>query len=112
MNQSVDYIALGSRIRKAREAKEMTQAELGERSALSTAHIGHIERGTRILSVEALFRIACTLEVSTDFLLFDSYPDDENLFVHIAPVLKGKPPEKVRAFLAAVHILAEKIEEL
>ena len=57
MKSDFDYIALGERIRKARKKKLLTQEQLAEACNLSTAHIGHIERGTRALSIESLIII-------------------------------------------------------
>ena len=47
MKSEFDYAALGERIRRARKQKHLTQEQLAEACDLSTAHIGHIERGTR-----------------------------------------------------------------
>ena len=58
MNKNIDYTALGKRIKNKRIEKGLTQEQLGELCELSAAHIGHIERGTRILSVDVLFRIS------------------------------------------------------
>lgn len=58
MNKNIDYTALGKRIKNKRIEKGFTQEQLGELCELSAAHIGHIERGTRILSVDVLFRIS------------------------------------------------------
>lgn len=112
MGKELDYIALGSRIRQAREARNMTQEQLGEACNLSTAHIGHIERATRIPSLDALYRIAINLHVSVDALLFDSLTVDENLLANITAMLKGKDPGKVKNFMVTVRALADKIDEL
>lgn len=112
MSKELDYIALGSRIRQAREAHNMTQEQLGEACNLSTAHIGHIERATRIPSIDTLYHIATSLHVSVDALLFDSFTVDENLFANIAAMLKGKDPNKVKNYMVTVRALADKIDEL
>ncbi len=71
MNKNIDYTALGKRIKNKRIEKGLTQEQLGELCELSAAHIGHIERGTRILSVDVLFRISQALDTSIDWLVFD-----------------------------------------
>jgi transcriptional regulator with XRE-family HTH domain len=111
MRFSVDYYALGLRIRSAREKRNMTQEQLGEQCALSTAHIGHIERGTRTPSIDALCSIAAALHVSVDSLLLDNF-DDEDMFVHLSAALKDKDPEKVRRFMTMVMAMADKIDEI
>lgn len=112
MKGELDYAALGLRIRQARATNNMTQEQLGEACNLSTAHIGHIERGTRIPSLATLFKIATVLHVSVDSLLLDSFDTDENLFVDITAMLRGKDSKKVKNFMAAVRALADKIDEL
>ncbi len=111
MSFEVDYYALGGRIRSAREEKRLTQEQLGEICSLSTAHIGHIERGTRTPSVDTVCSIANALGVSLDKLLFDSF-DGEDALVHLSSLLKDKDPEKVRRFVALVTAMAEKIDEI
>ncbi len=111
MSFEVDYYALGMRIRAAREKRHLTQEQLGELCSLSTAHIGHIERGTRTPSIDALCAIAKSLNVSTDSLLLDSF-DGGDALSHISASLKGKDPEKVRRFVAMVSAMADKIDEI
>lgn len=111
MDKNIDYAALGKRIKEKRISKKLTQEQLGEMCELSAAHIGHIERGTRILSVDVLFKIAQVLNVSVDYLLFDSVEND-NIFNSIAPLLKDTDKNKINHFLNIVRVLAENINEL
>lgn len=62
----MDYIKTGRKIRAQRCVLDMTQAQLAELCGISTAFVGHIERGTRVLSVETLFRICKALGLSAD----------------------------------------------
>lgn len=111
MDKNIDYAALGKRIKNKRVENKLTQEQLGEMCELSAAHIGHIERGTRILSVDVLFRIAQVLNVSVDYLLFESVEND-NVLKSIAPMLKDSDKNKVNHFLNTVRVLAENIDEL
>ena len=79
MENELNYERLGSRIRRLRKAKDFTQELFAERCGISTAYIGHIERGTRKLSVETLSCIAKELNTSTDYLL--GFDDEEILSV-------------------------------
>lgn len=63
------YVEIGRRIRRLRKRRRWTQAELAERTDISTSFLGHIERGSRKLSVETLNRIALALNCSADALL-------------------------------------------
>ncbi len=112
MATELNYIKIGARIRKARTDKHITQEQLGEICQLSTSHIGHIERGTRVPSLDTLFKIATELNVSLDYLVFDSPAVNENLFVNITSILKTKDKTKVKAFMNAVKILADRIDDM
>lgn len=65
----MDYIAMGRRIRALRKRIGMTQGELAKECGISTSFMGHLERGTRIASLETLLKISRHLEVSTDYLI-------------------------------------------
>lgn len=112
MDGSLDYAALGQRIRKAREEHMITQERLAEICALSVAHIGHIERGTRKPSLETLFRISSALDVSLDYLVFDSVENGGSAFSSIAAMLRTKNKAKVDSFMNTVKILADKIDDM
>ena len=68
----VDYMGLGKRILQQRKLAKMTQAELAEQAGISLPFMGHIERGTRVPSVETLVGICNALKVSPQMLLQDS----------------------------------------
>ena len=71
----MDYIALGKRIRAARNNCQLTQAVLAEKAGVSVSFIGHIERGTRVVSLDTFARICQALETSPNALL-DMLPAD------------------------------------
>ena len=68
----MDYESLGMRIRRARKAAGMPQADLAEKLGISTSFLGHIERGTRKASLDTLVKMANELGVSLDSLAADS----------------------------------------
>ncbi len=72
----MDYAALGKRIKAQRKLLGMTQEELAELAGISCSFMGHIERGTRKLSVDSLVKIADALRLSCDMLLQDSLDAD------------------------------------
>ena len=67
----MDLKAVGQRIRKAREAKGLTQEALANRVGLSPTHISVIERGIKSARLETFVAISNALEVSADSLLID-----------------------------------------
>lgn len=50
--------ALGRRIREAREAVGLTQAELAEKSGLARSYLSAVENGARNISSDALWSLA------------------------------------------------------
>ncbi len=112
MVKEVDYFALGFRVKQARESKNLTQDKLAEACGLTTSHIGHVERATRIPSVDTIFKIARSLNVSLDYLLFDSMETNENLFINITEILKTKNKSKVNRFITIIRALLDKIDDL
>ena len=65
----MDYVAMGARIRAYRKQCGMTQAMLADSVGISTSFIGHIERGTRITSLETAVGLAEVLDVSLDVIV-------------------------------------------
>lgn len=59
----------GVRLRAAREAKGLSQAELAEKSGLQPSAISHFETGRRAPSFDNLKVLADTLSVTTDYLV-------------------------------------------
>jgi len=66
---TIDYKDLGKRIRTARRQFAMTQEDLAEKIGISTSFMGHIERGSRVASLETLVSLCNTLQVTPQYLL-------------------------------------------
>ena len=64
----IDYKKIGLRIRKQRIEKGLTQEQLAEQAEVSLSFIGHIERGTRVLSVETLARLCTAFDANMHIL--------------------------------------------
>lgn len=73
-NSVINYAVMGAKIRAARKSKKMTQGQIAALCGISAAFFGHIERGTRIASIETLVAIARALQVSVDSLVWDAVP--------------------------------------
>ena len=65
---------IGPRIRQLREGKGLTQRDVAERSGLLATSISRMENGHRVPSLEALERVAATLEIPL-YQLFHSEGD-------------------------------------
>lgn len=107
---NIDYTKLGAKIRLKRREKGYTQEKLAELCDISTGFLGHIEKGTRKLSLDTLYCIAVTLNISLDYLLLDSSFDTDNFLNRITAY--SASPESYNAFCKAVKVLAEHMNEL
>ena len=108
---SIDYYSLGSKIKAKRKERHYTQEQLSELCDLSVGFLGHIEAGSRIPSLESLYKIAVALNVSIDYLLLDTALDD-NFIQHVTAAVQNKPKERYNHFCDVVKILAEHIDEM
>ena len=112
MNREYDYASLGKRIRRARVEKNYTQEQLAEACDLSTAHIGHIERGTRALSIESLITISEVLDVSTDYLLLDVSGSGDKRMTNLTGIINGMKKEEFEKLYSVIKILIENSDKL
>ena len=70
MQNNVDYVKVGNRIRIKRENFNMSRQSLAELLYLSPYFIGQIERGERKMSIDTLINLSECLHISLDYLIF------------------------------------------
>lgn len=87
--QELDYAKVGARIRQIRKAKGWSQDELAKKCGISMNFMGHIERGTRKMSLDTFARICVGLEANADALLWGTVQDSEAIVQDL-----WKRPEK------------------
>lgn len=75
MSTKLDKSELGSAIRVARLEKHLSQEELAELVGITPTHIKHIESEHRKPSLELLYRLVRTLNLSLDTLIFPERKD-------------------------------------
>jgi transcriptional regulator with XRE-family HTH domain len=63
------YDVLGLKIKTRRKEMKLTQEDLAEKVGISASFMGHIERGSRVLSVDTLRKLCIVLDLSADALL-------------------------------------------
>ncbi len=71
----MNYKLLGLNIREHRNKKNISIAQLAEKSGISTNYLGKIERAQSIPSLETLVSISNALEISIDLLLSENIKD-------------------------------------
>lgn len=87
----MNHAAMGQRIKAKRKELHLTQEQLAEYADISASFLGHIERGTRIASIETLYAICKALNVSSDYLLGLSAE------AAIKPITSGLTQEELEA---------------
>ncbi len=65
----MNYEDFGAKIRACRKKRKLTQEQLAEAAGISASFMGHIERGTRIASLETLVALCNVMDVSPEYLL-------------------------------------------
>jgi transcriptional regulator with XRE-family HTH domain len=73
MNETVKTVELifGERVRNLRKIIKISQDELAYRSGLHRNYISDVERGTRNISLKAIYKIARGLNVSVEALFIN-----------------------------------------
>ena len=110
--KNIDYTAMGGRIRSARQEAGLSQSELAERCSISVSFLGHIERGTRKMSLETLVAICDILGLSADYLLQDELPGSDAVIGNIIPSVKKQGPYQYDRYLTIIKALAEISDKL
>jgi Predicted transcription factor, homolog of eukaryotic MBF1 len=68
MDIYIDYHSIGSRIKKTRLKKDITQAKLAEQLSVSPEFLSRVERGNAKPNLPMLARIANILDVTLGYL--------------------------------------------
>lgn len=76
-HMNIDYRDLGAKVRQLRRSMHLTQEELAEQVGISASFMGHIERGTRVASLETLVALCNVLHTNPTFLLSASLTSSE-----------------------------------
>lgn len=104
----LDYLKVGTRLKKARIDRKMTQAQLAEEVDLSDNYISSIERGKAIPSLETFIMICNALDVTADMMLTDSvYRTNEYLKESIAVKLARCSKRNMRIIERFIDLLLE-----
>lgn len=74
----MNYKDMGARVRRSRKQMKLTQEKLAELVGISPSFMGHIERGTRVASLETLVALCNVLKVTPEYLLSASL-DSQNV---------------------------------
>lgn len=106
MHQELDYGKLGIQIKKARQAKHLTQEMLAEMVNCNTSHISNIENNHTKVSLNVLLAIANVLDTSIDNLLSEQYENTASaLDTEIMRVVSSLDVEAKKQVLRIINAL-------
>ena len=104
----MDQVAIGARIKAARERVHLTQEQLDEIIDISPIHMSVIERGVKTPKLDTFVRIANALGVSTDALLQDVVvPANESILAELSVRIGRLPQKDQERILNAIRALTE-----
>jgi transcriptional regulator with XRE-family HTH domain len=78
MENEVNYVEIGNKIRIERENFDMSREKFAEILNLSPYFLGQIERGERKMSINTLIKISECLHISIDSLFFEQVNNNNN----------------------------------
>lgn len=110
--KNINYILLGQRIRANRTKKGISQMELAEKIDRSAPYLSYVETAYRFCSLETLVRIANTLNVSIDDLLYDSLSNTVKVSNHkFADILSDCSDYEIRVLLDIITTAKKSMRE-
>ena len=109
---NLDYSIIGSRIKEARLAKNMTQEELADQIDISVAFLSRLERGSSHINLKRLSQICNLLEISEGYVLNGSSSGSDNyLDPEFSHLLKSATPKTQKLIYNIAKLIIENEEE-
>lgn len=100
------YKAIGARIRQVRIERNMSQAELAEKSHISVPHMSEVENGKTKLRLSTFVYITEALQVSADRLLRPDIPEVNGIYQgEFSELLADCSPAEIDSILKIVKEL-------
>lgn len=104
----MDMIAVGNRIKEAREQAHLTQEDLAEIIDISPTHMSVIERGAKTPRLDTFVKIVNALKLSSDSLLQDVVtPVSDTIIAELSIRIGSLPPKEQTRILNAIRALTE-----
>ena len=108
IKMAIDYSVIGSRIKQARLAKNMTQEDLADKIDISVAFLSRVERGNSHINLKRLNQLCGLLDVSEGYLLNGASSSSENyLDKEFTDLIKSVSPEKQKLIYNVAKAIAE-----
>lgn len=104
----MDILAIGQKIKTAREQAHITQNDLANELGLSTHYVSAIERGVKTPKLETFTAIAKVLGVSADWLLESELGTSVNILVSdVSAAMSKLPKDTQERILRAIRAFSD-----
>ena len=103
----LDYAKMGTRIRQIRKAKGWSQEKLAKKCGISLNFMGHIERGTRKMSMDTFANLCRELEADADALLWGIAKPSETAMQGMWGKTDGKDDESYSMYIRIIKSVAD-----
>ena len=94
-SENRDRVEIGKRIKRLRQAQELTVQVLAKRAVVSPGYLSEVERGLSAVSVDKLRQIAEGLGISVDALLGESASAETSVDTVQIPAALSKAAEQL-----------------
>lgn len=102
MQNNLNNMEIGERIRRIREGMFMSREKFSEMIDISDVFLGQIERGEKSLSLKTLSSITSYTGVSADYFLYGNDSNDLTI-KKINRILKKSSPDTVEFIYNIIH---------
>lgn len=101
MEDSLDILLMGERLRACRQARKQTMKEFANMCGISERYLADIERGLKAPKLETFVKIVNAARISPEYLLQDSLTilDSVNLVQNALDVLSDEQKEIFKNFI-------------
>lgn len=104
----LDSKLLGAAIKNARLEKKLTQEQLAEMAGITPVHLKQLESGRRKPSVDVLYTLSRTLNISVDSIFFPERSDGRDLQGKIERSLNNCTLHELNVIYKTISALTEK----
>lgn len=107
----LDYSKMGARICQIRKLKGLSQIELAKKCGISLSFMGHIERGTKKMSMDTFATLCRELETDADGLLWGVAQPSEAAIQGMWKRLDQKKEDSYSMYIRIMKSVAEIMNE-
>lgn len=107
--KELNYAEIGTRIRQARKERGWSRDVLAKKSNISPFYLGHIERGTRRMSMDTFVNLCRALGLNADRLIWGSMQPVKTDFQNIRQHMDPKGDDTYSMYIKIIKLIADNI---